>query len=793
MNNYSGLTIILSEPGRHDNNELISGWSGSYFWNILTPLHRYNVDIRLCSSETALNPFTKVVLLLGQKSLDLLGTDERLEIVHGYPIIHKGITYIPTFHPQDAFDRRNYNADSEEEENSSSELDEVSVKTGGRTQRRNYRFWLYYDVKKAIRILLQGLTIYEYFEPVIHPKANQITTVLTNVKNTQLYVDIETDKNLNLTCIGFTFPNTPTFVIPWKQYTNTIAYTPNECYQIIRSLSIAFRDNIVVAHNSLFDLFVLAFRYHISFPTKIFDTMLAWSRIEPEVEKSLARVLSRFSDVYYHKSEGVYDPHNHAEQESLYRYNAKDVESLRIIYPRLIEEGVKTNTTSSIEQVNNTIPSTLIMMLLGIRINVEKLVELYEGFHKRAVQFERCLCIITGLPEFNPRSPKQVEQYLYGDLRLEKPEKDVTNEKQLLKLLCKREIPSIKLILAARKEGKASSDLKFRTWTYTGIDRKTTGYRLDSDTFRSRSKALLKFPPEKGYGGNLQNIDKEKIGEIFIPDEGKIFLKVDQSGADALIVAYLCRNASYRSLFLNGIKPHTYMAMRLFAPYWKQLLGPINIDKYLECSIDKLRLMPRWKELEASIKSDNIKYYVGKKTIHSASYGVKGPTLQMSILLDTNGEFSPSLKECNYWLGTFHDTFPEIQEWHLEIQNDLLKKRMLKNLFGYPRQFHQPPGEDLYKSGYAFIPQSTVAIITHLCITKLQRHIEEYNLEIDILQNEHDGVLIQCKNDRVNIDDCASLLKATMNQELTNFKGEKFSMRSEVSIGMNLKDMEELI
>ncbi len=322
-------------------------------------------------------------------------------------------------------------------------------------------------------------------------------------------------------------------------------------------------------------------------------------------------------------------------------------------------------------------------------------------------------------------------------------------------------------------------------------DRKTTGYRLDSDTFRSRSKALLKFPPEKGYGGNLQNIDKEKLGEIFIPDEGKIFLKVDQSGADALIVAYLCRNAKYRSLFLNGIKPHTYMAMHLFAPYWSKQIHLPNIDHMLSSPIIELNKLETWKDLSKLIKDDKEKYYVGKKTIHSASYGVKAPTLQMSILLDTNGTLSPTLKECRDWLGTFHDTFPEIQEWHAEIRDTLLKTRKLNNLFGYPRRFHQPPGDELFKSGYAFIPQSTVAIITHKCITNLQKYIEENKLDIDILLNEHDGVLVQCPNNKLELGHIASLLKMCMNQTLTNFKGESFTMKSELSIGKNLKEMEE--
>ena len=104
---YSGLTIILSERGRHDRDELISGYSGSFFWSLLIPFNRYNIHLHLATDNSpALDSSTRVVLLLGQRSLDLLGTGERIDVVHGYPIIRDSIIYIPTFAPQEAFDQR---------------------------------------------------------------------------------------------------------------------------------------------------------------------------------------------------------------------------------------------------------------------------------------------------------------------------------------------------------------------------------------------------------------------------------------------------------------------------------------------------------------------------------------------------------------------------------------------------------------------------------------------------------------------------------------------------------------
>src|SRR3977135_515890 len=94
-----------------------------------------------------------------------------------------------------------------------------------------------------------------------------------------------------------------------------------------------------------------------------------------------------------------------------------------------------------------------------------------------------------------------------------------------------------------------------------------------TDTFRLASSCIMmNFMTKEERGTNLQNIP-HGMRKIYIPDEGKILVQVDQSGAEALIVAYLCEPGLFRDLFLNGIKPHTYVAMHVFQ---KQIQHKIN-------------------------------------------------------------------------------------------------------------------------------------------------------------------------------------------------------------------------
>jgi len=281
------------------------------------------------------------------------------------------------------------------------------------------------------------------------------------------------------------------------------------------------------------------------------------------------------------------------------------------------------------------------------------------------------------------------------------------------------------------------------------------------------------------------------IRELIIPDPGKILLQADQSGAEALIVAWLCRNGKFRSLFQHGIKPHTYAAFKIFKDHWKTLSKAV--DEIDNLPIDQLSSSPEWKTLSSLIAADEMRYYVGKKTVHMFNYDAKAPTFQMAVLLDTNGKLVLSTKECNHFRAIHFDTFPEIPEWHMEIRDIVSRTHILKNLFGYPRLFTARIGEDLWKKAYAFIPQSTVGTITNIAITNIQNDLEHSwhkSVGLDILQNGHDSILVQCN---IGYEERTKLiLKEALEQDLISPRGEKFKMKAEIAVGENWGNMKKI-
>jgi len=143
--------------------------------------------------------------------------------------------------------------------------------------------------------------------------------------------------------------------------------------------------------------------------------------------------------------------------------------------------------------------------------------------------------------------------------------------------------------------------------------------------------------------------------KIYYADDGKLLCQVDQSGAEALIVAYLCRAARFRDLFLNRVKPHVFVAMNVFLEKWQILCKDVDVLDFSITPIKELTQKGGWKALDAVIKdSDNWKpseryYYIAKMICHASNYGMKGGAFQLNVLEKSRGQIVLSRKQAGSW------------------------------------------------------------------------------------------------------------------------------------------------
>jgi len=480
---YSGLTIVLSNPSRQDSQVLLSGAAGVMFNQdcLLPATNRWRCDIRTADTlneNLLLN--TTGILLLGESALKTWTTGYdgyTINELRGTPLNNKwGLPCLCSNLPQDAVDmvdhesRLNPHLQGRDTGAESGGDEEDSKFRHGKTRRHNYRFWLQRDTQKILYRMGNPPTL-PVFSVKIFPQADEIIKVLSSTRGQDLFFDIETDGDYNITCFGFSFGDSSiVYSVPILRYDYSLAYG-RTTYKIIWSLCLALCRNIAVIHNSSFDLFILAWKYRLLFGRHIYDTMLAQHRCFPEAEKSLGHCLSAWEAIWMptHKDEGIFQPHNVDQEMQLWNYNAKDVIGMRYIKNEQLLYAAKTpGLEDSIRQSNSCIYSFLVNTLLGINIDVQKRSDMIAENDKLMTQYLRAVRMLVGPGiDLLPSSSKSCVRYFHDIMgypvvgRSKKTGDASLDETNLLKLKLKQENPVIDFCIKYRQTLKETGSLNF--------------------------------------------------------------------------------------------------------------------------------------------------------------------------------------------------------------------------------------------------------------------------------------------------------------------------------------------
>lgn len=816
---YSGLTVVVDKFYRNDwepngegfdpERKLLGGSVGRWFDNELLAsgfnVHRGSIEIRMAGESAPLLAGTKCVLYLGEGSP--LPSGVSLGEQRGSPTT-RDIPEIFSYAPQDAYDRRAYFEDEDDDDTESVQ----DTKSHGKTRRKNYRFWLRRDIHKAVRLSQEGLIVPQT-NYNISPGVDATIKAL-NSAGDDLYFDIETEENLQMTCFGFGHDASEVFVVPMLEthHGDTYAYSMRDTSRILHTLGKQFYRKLVIGHHINFDLFVMCWRHGLPIPRRVFCTMNSWSRCYIEVERSLGHVLSATTDLPYHKNEGVFRPWNANQAEDLYRYNGKDVFALTQIKPAIEKEAEKLGASENVSLVNRSFIPYFESTLRGARVDWAAVKTIVDYNTRVMARQQKIISTLCGFP-LNPNSSQgqwSVKSYLYGKegLGIKLPAKDPTNEKTLYQVLLKHDVPVVPWIIQFRQKGKQGrvkedgeigGKLGFNGWEGSTVISKfssprfTTQWKFSPVTFRRASAKLRVF--DSHWGDNFQNFEKY-LRKIILADEGYSLIQVDESGADARCVAWLCRHGEYRELFLNKIKPHQFVALHIFGDKFQAKCArhPGLFKQLSLLRAKELRAHPKWKAVARFIsKSDNWPakeryYFIAKKICHASSYGMGPRTFRLSVLQETEGKVNLSNDEARHFLDFFFKLFPEIKSWQDETFKQVDRYGVLRNLFGHPRVFssHYPGDDSQAKEMYAFNPQSTVGQIIAYAVAELHERKsggDELLNEADytFLQDGHDALMFQCKT--ALEDDVRKAAQSHINRILRNSRGEEFEMLSEFQVG----------
>ncbi len=548
-----------------------------------------------------------------------------------------------------------------------------------------------HDLRKAVRIAAGGYRPFP-FHTITSPDLDTTRSEIDLLGRCRaVSLDIEVVGSGQIACVGvggIWKGERRSLCIPFKKgYLNYWSYE-DEVYVWYLIRQLLLNPNILkIGQYLLYDMTVL-FPFIGEMAPPWFDTNVAHHLIDPELPHTLAFMTSTYTDVNYYKD----DPKDEGESwkfvsssEQLWDYNGKDVEIPLFLEEVMTRELGELGMLEFMRGYQMSLLRTLWRMSQrGLCLDEDKRQELLQGRLAQIVAKNKELEEKVGHP-LNVNSPKQMKEFVYGDLNLpiqyhRKTRKPTLNEEALNKLSARYPNPSFQLAVDIR-------GLVKETGTYlevkTSEDGKVRGKYNPTGTETGRSSCSKTIFND---GLDLQNVPEDLRG-MFVAGEGKVFLLCDLWQAEFYAVSIFARCQVFLSRLERGQKAYKLIGSWLFGK--------------------------KEEEIDDEDRDPHSPYQMSKKITHAADYGL-GPGL-LAILAKCPQALAKA------YLEKFHAYAPEIRgTFHAEIQRELFASRRLTTPLGRVRIFRNRLGEDMYREAYAHLPQSTIADYLHQVMVKLE-------------------------------------------------------------------------
>ena len=614
------------------------------------------------------------------------------------------------------------------------------------------RFWEFrplvlFDLKK---VLDESESSKSVITPRTWEKVEDIPKLRAYVKDflknaDYISFDIETCNN-QISCISFARTTTFAFTVPIFIYDKSF-WTPEEeliVWQLIKQLLESSVKKI--AQNANFDMFFLWTTTGIKVKNLWLDTMNAFHDLYPELPKDLGLLCSIYTDQPYYKD---------TIKTDFYHYNCLD-SMVTLECALKIEQELKDFSVHKLyhEHTHLILQPLLEMQVRGHRIDMKKKVLAAESIRENVAIKQKQLNDAVGY-ELNVDSPKQMKAFLYDDLKLppvisRKTGKITTDETALKKLSRAYPNPIFDLVIHIRGQRKLLS-------TYLEASTDPDGrFRCRYVLFGTETGRLSSKLSWTGTGGNLQNVPKGIAREIFIPDEGKMFMSADLSQAELRVVAYLANEQQFIKVFEAGRDVHRMVASHMFSK---------PEDKITH------------KERE-----------LGKRIVHASNYGMgAGKLAELSGM---------SYHESEEKMNLYHVYFPKIRIWHMDVEARLKKTRVLTTPMGRKRMFFGRWNKAMLRDAYSYVPQSTVADLTLRGMVNLHKRLP---IACNIVFNIHDEIVIQIPTEcpssaflLVENNEWVTIMKELMIDCMSipiTIEGKTFTIPVGIKTGMNWNEV----
>jgi len=529
-----------------------------------------------------------------------------------------------------------------------------------------------------------------------------------------------------------------------------------------------------VMHNGMYDATVLMHNNGIACRGYTEDTMVMTHCCWPETPRSLSFLSSICLNVPAWK---------HLQMDMPAWYNANDVANTFGCYEVMKKEVTEGGYYNTYREEMSQVEITDYLQLRGIKVSKARQQQLIKESKENAEKAYAELVKVIGRP-INLNSPKQVAQLLYGDLGLppqyqrRKSTKDkrtvTTDRKALSRLLLATKNPVLQMIMDYKKADKL---IQFVDIELSPEGRVHTSYNITGATMsRQTTKAVVvddddhyqsfgRWSSSKSiilpYGsGNLQNIPGE-ARKMYVPDgEGTVFVQADYKQAEAVAVSYIINDNNLKRMFQQSYGQS--------AEYCAE--NGLDVHKLTASLLFNVPVQEVTKEQRK----------VGKLVRHANSYSA-GP----KVIADQLGI---TLREAKKFQENYHNRIPQLKLWYKEVQRELGESRTLVNLLGRKHKFLKRWGDELFRSAYSFVPQSTVGDMLNKALVK---YYKEFNDVAPIALQLHDAQYVIAQGTGKAVLETMYNLYSCMAIPIT-YKGETFCIDVDFKVGYNWGEMVDI-
>jgi len=542
-----------------------------------------------------------------------------------------------------------------------------------------------------------------------------------------------------------------------------------------------------IAHNSFYELFVLAWRHRCLIRNLADDTMMAHWELFPEFAskkdegdtgtknsagagRDLGLCCSIYTEEPYYKHERLSD-----DPQTKLAYNFKDSACTYEIRD-VVEQKLRAIQASYTHyRFNiNLIPPLTYLHLRGCRLDLARKAEITQKTEHEVLQLQTEISTALGR-DFNVKSYLDKQWLLFDYLKV-KPDSrkgKSTEEAILLKWWTKTQSEVLRLVIRCIRKRTYLSDINKLVPNHDGRIR--SSYDLvGTNTGRLSSRAsqalhLIREELKKSIktywdetGTNMQNVTKD-LRVCFIPDTlGHDFWQFDLSGADGWTVGADLAALGHPTMledYLKRIKPALVLVLMLKAheagenPAALNLLSRDELSK--RCAAVKADYDAHEGEKLPDGRPYDWQYYCCKKIQHGSNYGARPEKIAELIFADSDATIALTKREAE-----LYQYFYKLR-YKTDTRNDWIRKQLAQSgaltaACGIRRQFfgirnRYDIDDNIVREASAFEPQANTTWATNKALERLwysnENRTSRGSLFIEPLLQIHDALAGQYRSD----------------------------------------------